>query len=112
MEILELLALADCVHAAHWNTTSYAEHKALGKLYEGLRDGLDTFVETYQGLFGRVKIQGIAKIEVMPSLDLCDAIQSKITDLYKETKGHKDLENILADIEGLVNHTKYLLTLK
>ena len=112
MEILELLALADSVHVAHWNTTSYAEHKALGKLYEGLRDGLDTFVETYQGIKGRIQVRGIAQIEVKPSLDLCDEIQSKITELYKETKGHKDLENILADLDGLVNHTKYLLALK
>ena len=33
------------LHLTHWQTTSYAEHKALGKLYEYVQDFKDDVIE-------------------------------------------------------------------
>ena len=54
-EFVGLLFLArDVAHSAHLGTTSYAEHKALQKFYEGLPDLTDAFAEAYQGRHGLI----------------------------------------------------------
>lgn len=111
--IVDFITLTDSARLAHWATEKYSEHKALGKLYETMVDLTDTFVETYQGKYGRVKISTISKLEAMESTALCNAIYSAAT--TAETglqKEDSDLLNILADFKSLANHTKYLLTLK
>jgi hypothetical protein len=112
-QIINLLELRDKAHLAHWATQSYAEHKALGKFYDGLLDLVDTFVETYQGKYGRLNLSGIAGLNLANSLDIVNEVYSVIGSV--ETKIDKectDLLNIVADIKGLCNHTKYLLSLK
>lgn len=42
-------------HLSHWKTKSYAEHKALGSLYDNLIDTLDKLVEASQGAKGIIK---------------------------------------------------------
>ena len=42
-------------HTYHLQSTSYAEHKALQKYYEGIDVLVDTIVEAYQGKYGIVK---------------------------------------------------------
>jgi hypothetical protein len=49
-----LLHSATCAHIQHWQTTSYAEHKALQKYYESMPDLVDDLVETYMGRNGLV----------------------------------------------------------
>lgn len=48
-------ALRDSAHLAHWATRSYSEHRALGNFYDGLVNGIDAVVETYQGCNSLVK---------------------------------------------------------
>jgi len=47
------------VHLAHWKTESYAEHQALGDLYEDLIGGIDKLVEAYQGTFGLIDVDSL-----------------------------------------------------
>lgn len=44
-----LLELLNTVKIYHWNTLSYAQHKATDKLYDELQDSIDTFVEVLLG---------------------------------------------------------------
>lgn len=44
-----LLEMLSTVKLYHWNTLSYAQHKATDKLYEELNDTIDTFVEILLG---------------------------------------------------------------
>ena len=47
MELInKLLTFYNQVKILHWQTTSFAEHKALDGLYGDLSDGIDSFVET------------------------------------------------------------------
>jgi DNA-binding ferritin-like protein len=112
-QIATLIELRDQAHITHWATTSYAEHKALGSFYDKLTDLIDTFVETYQGKYGRLVIGGLAQMQERDSLVIVnEAHQSAefIETLIDRTC--TDLLNILADIKGLCNHTKYKLSLK
>jgi hypothetical protein len=102
------------VHQLHHLTTSYAEHKALGKFYEQWDDLADSFIETYQGKYGRVA--GNYDITTTNNVDATiyimsakDLVQKGLTII---DKSDIDMQNILADMIALCNHTEYLLTLK
>lgn len=98
----------DIMHLAHLNTTSFAEHKALGAYYDGILDLTDNFSEVY---FGRFKRQDIvipeAKIE--PAVEHLKKMQITI-DAERENYP-SELQNILDEMLGLINKTLYLLTL-
>lgn len=51
-----LMYLRNCSHIAHLKTTSYAQHKALNKMYDVLPDMLDTLAESIQGKYGLLDI--------------------------------------------------------
>lgn len=117
IEVLEKLFEArDQAHAMHLVTKSYAEHKALQEFYENWLDLTDSFFETWQGKYGRVSGKMVFDVDcgiepaeyisgLMPFLNLHigSVIQQGVD---------TDLENIIADMKQLVNHTGYLLTLK
>jgi len=106
----------DVIHYAHFNTTSFAEHKALGEFYDGWLDLVDTFVETYQGRYQRIVGQINVSAESGP--DSVAYLNELRTFVSMEAMGiivpaiDIDLANIIADMLGLINHTLYLLTLK
>jgi len=101
----------------HWQTESYAQHKAFGKAYEALDDLIDTFVETYIGKYGKVK----AKLTYSIELDnLTDSYMTYINDyityllsLNNELDSSKDsdLLNIRDEMLTVLNRLKYLLSL-
>jgi hypothetical protein len=110
-----LFSVRDCIHLQHLNTKSFAEHKALNEFYDEWLELADTFIETYQGKYGR--IEGDVKIETKIGIDSTeylkgcyDTIESNYKSIVKASDS--DLLNIIADMKGLINHTLYLLTLK
>lgn len=52
--LLTLLHSATNAHLHHWQTTSYAAHKALGEFYENMPDLVDDLVEAIIGKTGKV----------------------------------------------------------
>jgi DNA-binding ferritin-like protein len=112
-DIITLLELRDKAHICHWETTSYSQHKALGKFYDGLLDLLDTFVETYMGKYGRMNLSGLAELKLLNPEQIIDETYYTVEDIEKQIDTKcTDLLNILADMKGLCNRTKYMLTLK
>lgn len=101
----------------HWQTDSYAQHKAFGSAYEELDDLVDTFVETYMGVFGRSKPTVVFQIELKPlsSLAVVNEIllsfEQYLRDMSLELKEYTDLLNIRDSIIGEVNKLRYLLSL-
>ena len=98
----------------HWQTTSYAEHKALGKLYEYVQDFKDEVVEKLMGYTG--KRPAAYKIEPLTN---CTGMQCA-TDLmsfastlkmYGEKNSFHDVCNLADALSGEAAKTKYLLTL-
>lgn len=101
-----------CLRLIHWNTTSYAEHKAIGKLYDALADLTDTLAETYMGIYGRFGNipceHGELPDAVQYVAEMANAIQAVRGELPNDTQ----LQNIVDEIASAVDSTNYLLTLK
>lgn len=114
--ICELLEAAMQAKIFHWQTSSYAEHQALGAFYDGVSDLTDTLVEAYQGKFGRV-MSG-HELEIKPyTMDAPLAFVSEFcaflrTEARIAVMGDSALNNILDEILGLAEKTQYLLTFK
>lgn len=106
-----VFATRNAVHLEHWKTKSYAQHVALGELYDNLIDKIDTVVETYQGAFDlidAVKIPNISSKNMLDHLnDEAEWLESNIDEL---SGGIKALENVLQDLSGVYYHAIYKLT--
>lgn len=98
----------DAMHLAHLNTTSYAEHKALNKYYDGILDLTDHFTEVYFGRYKRLPIT-IPEAKVESAVEHLKGLQS----IVDTERGNytSELQNILDEVLGLINETLYLLTL-
>lgn len=120
MKIAPLLAFQNQLRVFHWQTFSYAEHKALGKAYETLDELFDTFVETYYGKYGKTQetIEYTIHLESYGfDRDVKKTIANKKRDLISYLRAElseadQDLKNIVDDIEGQINRLQYLLDLK
>lgn len=103
------------IHLIHWQTRSFAEHQALGKLYEFIQDFKDDVVEKLMGYTGK-RIQGL-KIEIIDpkcdSMKMVDSIQkfSKELEAFGDSSKFGDISNLAQTLSGEAAKTKYLLTL-
>jgi hypothetical protein len=102
----------------HWQTTSFARHKASCELLESLTDLIDTFVETYIGRYKRPYFQEDIQINVSQISDeqAKNMMNEYILFLKKEVpkylKSHDtDLLNIRDEMISQFNKTLYLFTL-
>ena len=102
------------LHLLHWQTTSYAQHKALGKLYEYVQDFKDGVIEKLIGYTG--KRPGVYKIEALSSAD-SNSVVTALMDFssnlkkYAESNNYHDIANLADALSGEAAKTKYLLTL-
>lgn len=102
------------LHLLHWQTTSYSEHKALGKLYEYVQDFKDELIEKLMGYTG--KRPNPYKLEPLTS---CTAMQCVIDllsfasqlKMYGEKNSFHDVCNLADSLSGEAAKMKYLLTL-
>jgi hypothetical protein len=103
----------------HWQTKSFARHKAYGKIYERLDGLIDKFVEVCMGKHGRPSFSGgytLAGSDI-EELDLTEYINSLCEYLIGlsedyDPKMDSDLLNIRDEMLAEINRLKYLLTLK
>ena len=102
------------LHLLHWQTKSYAEHQALGGLYDYVHDFKDGVIEKLMGYTG--KRPGVFKIEPLSATD-STAVVIALMDFASNLKKYGDVNNFhdignLADaLSGEAAKTKYLLTL-
>jgi hypothetical protein len=98
----------------HWQTTSYAEHKALGKLYEYVHDFKDGVIEKLMGYTGKrpaaFKIEplgsAMASVVVSELMSFASNLKS-----YGESNGYHDISNLADALSGEAAKARYLLTL-
>jgi len=102
------------LHLTHWQTTSYAEHKALGKLYEYVQDFKDGVIEKLMGYTGKrptpYKIEPLTNCTgnecVSNLLSFASSLKS-----YAEANSYHDIANLADALSGEAAKTKFLLTL-
>jgi hypothetical protein len=105
----------------HWQTKSYAEHKALDDLFNGIVNLQDELVEVIMGKYGRPTLEGDMSTLSLYNYADCECMEAikKIKDCYSEgCKGYFSAEedpeilNILDEVIALLDKTMYLLSLK
>jgi hypothetical protein len=113
-----LFTLQHTVKVYHWQTTSYARHKATCDLLGGLDPLIDEFVEVYMGRYGRPVFKGGFQITIEELTDETadSSINNWIVFLKKELPKYvkasdTDLLNIRDEMLGILNKTLYLFTL-
>lgn len=114
----KLFSFQTSAHSLHLDTRSYAEHKALQKLYEGLDGIKDDILEILMGYQNGKRI-GKAKLDEFPTYS-AEAVSSLIKEglefsyalgKWAESKEYCDLSNKSQDLSGLFARTQYMLTL-
>jgi len=97
-------------HYEHWRTESYAQHKALGKFYEGVIDAIDALVEAYQGLNGLIGSIPSPTDTKGDSLKILKADAEWIEANHEEiSKGNRAVANLIDNVTGIYLTTIYKL---
>ena len=103
------------LHLLHWTTTSYAEHQALGGLYDYVHDFKDGVIEKLMGYTGKrpkaPKMEPLsdtasASIVVSELMSFASSLKS-----FAESNSFHDISNLADALSGEAAKTKYLLTL-
>jgi hypothetical protein len=103
------------LHLLHWQTTSYAEHQALGGLYDYVHDFKDGVIEKLMGYTGKrpkaPKVEPLsdtasASIVVSELMSFASSLKS-----FAESNSFHDISNLADALSGEAAKTKYLLTL-
>lgn len=116
--ISKFLSFQTQIRSYHWMTDSYSKHKAFGKTYDNLDELIDSFIETYFGIFGK-------DISDNTNMRFSISLVANETSIYDEIynfieflnefgdvfKNNPDLLNIRDEILASVNQLKYLLSL-
>jgi DNA-binding ferritin-like protein len=103
------------LHLQHWQTMSYAEHKAIDTLYDFVVSFTDEVVEKLMGYAGRrVKTFTLQPLSTESSVVTVTEVINFAYALEKwsETNRYCDIENLAQSLSGEAAKTKYLLTLK
>jgi hypothetical protein len=112
-----MLTIRNQIKLYHWQTKSFADHKATDDLTAALDTSIDSFVEVYMGKYGRPKVTKAIKLHNF-SANMAREFVSKQT-VYlmnvlprKLKKGDTDLMNIRDEILAELNKVRYLFTLQ
>lgn len=103
------------LHLLHWQTSSYAEHMALGSLYDYVHDFKDSVIEKIMGYSGR-KIKAF-KVDPVSDTLSANLVVSELVSFAHDLVGwaeglnYEDISNLAQSLSGEAAKTKYLLTL-
>ena len=118
--MINFITLQEQFRVLHWQTKSYARHNAYGGIYDALNGFIDGFIEVYMGKYGRVEFasgEGTIVLKNTNDLGLNEFLNQNLEFLMSlsnslDPQKDTDLLNIRDEIIGLINKTRYLLTLK
>ena len=105
------------LHNLHWATRSFAEHEALGKIYDKVFDLKDEIVEKIMGYTGtRAKTTGVNGLKDY-GVGVSEQVMNELVSFAKQLENYgasnnmPDIENIAQSLSGEAAQTKYRLTL-
>jgi hypothetical protein len=114
--ITHMLTIRNQVKVYHWQTGSFARHKATDDLTASLDTNIDTFVEVYMGKYGRPQVTGTIKLGNF-SESAAKTFVAKQTEYLTKTLPRQlspddvDLLAIRDEILADLHKTLYLFTL-
>jgi DNA-binding ferritin-like protein len=112
--------MRDQLKLYHWQTHSYARHKATDNVLKELDEHIDLFVEVYMGKYGRTRLTSTTNTVTVKNLNektsvkfIKDCLAYLNGPLTKSLKGtDTDLFNIRDEMLGNLNQLLYLFTLQ
>jgi hypothetical protein len=112
--------LRDQIKLYHWQTTSYARHKATDDVIKDLDEHIDSFVEIYAGKYGRSRVGTATNTVTVKNLGDAAAVRfvkeciAYLAGPLTKSLGPRDtdLTNIRDEMIGNLNQLLYLFTLK
>lgn len=120
--ISNLFTFSNQIRLMHWQTTSYALHKALDEFYEFLQEAMDKLIECYQGKYGIITLSvesistfttNLNNMNIIMFLDRFHKYFSN--DIYENefmnSENDLDIQDIIIDILNAINKLKYLINL-
>lgn len=110
--IMCLLDSSTITHIMHWQTESYAAHKALGKYYETMPELLDDVIEAYQGkkdIILRGFISYMESYEQKTPLEYMEYLSQKVTNGRALFGDDSEIQNLVDAIADLIDSTMYKL---
>ncbi len=117
--IKNLLTILNQLKVYHWQTTSYAQHQALGGAYDALNGLIDQFIEVYMGKYGRIEAKGGSSTVDLFNTDqlpvdgfVNNAVEYIVALEIPDKNADTDLMNIRDEMLAELNKLKYLLTLE
>ena len=105
------------LHELHWQTTSLAEHLALGDAYENVYDSKDEIVEKMMGYTGtRTKAMSVDTIKNyspgIPEIIINDLLSfAKRLETYAKFSNMPDVADEAVALSGKIARIKYRFTL-
>ena len=116
----QLFGFRDQLKLYHWQTQSHSRHVASGDFVTSLSGFIDTFVEIYQGKYGRIQLDNIVSIKLK---NLNDTTVIEYLNKYKNYLLYTlpgtlnevtdtDLLNLKDEMLAEANKLLYLFTLK
>ena len=112
-----LLTIRNQVKLYHWQTGSFARHKATDDLTAALDLNIDAFVESYMGRYGRPSVSGSIKLHNFSESAARAFVAKETKYLQSELprkigKNDSDLLNLRDTILGDLTKVLYLFTLQ
>lgn len=114
--VTHLLTIRNQIKLYHWQTGSFARHKATDDLTAALDLSIDTFVEVYMGKYGRPTVSGSIKLHNFSESAAKSFVAKERGFLERDLprkikKEDTDLLNIRDEILANLNKVLYLFTL-
>lgn len=115
--VSHLLTIRNQVKLYHWQTKSFARHKATDDLTATLDTLIDSFVESYMGRYGRPKVSGSIKLHNFSESAAKSFVEKETAYLQSELpkkigKDDSDLLNLRDEILAEFTKVSYLFTLQ
>lgn len=99
----------------HWNTKSFARHKATDRCFEKLLENLDDFIEAYIGRYGRNIVTREKNTNIKLQILSDKQMEQELVGLLKYLENldvqDTDLLNIRDEMLSVIKKTLYLFTL-
>jgi hypothetical protein len=114
--VSSLLTIRNQIKVYHWQTKLFARHKGADDLVTKLDEGIDEFVETYMGKYGRPKVSKsivLHNFSESAARNFVSQQRAYLTNVLprKLSSSDTDLLNIRDTILGNLNQTLYLFSL-
>ena len=109
--VVVFLRMIHVIKLYHWNTAVYAQHKATDELHSTLSSHIDSYMEKYMGIHGRVPVNTNIQLKQLTPEEFLKEINAFRLFLVQLNSSNTELNNIRDEILGEVDQFLYLWTL-